>query len=384
MMIRKFDYFKLGSFIIIGSCMLVAIIIILGAGSYLQTTYTVESYFDESVNGLEIGSPVKLRGVKVGRVANIDFVANKYEDANRREFRYVIVECEIDPSLFRDMDHSQFQKAITSEVGRGLRVRPTSLGLTGQLFLNYVYVEAEANPPLPIEWQPTEAYIPSVPSTLNRIEGAITTISKTLSGIKQDDIVSIIGDVKSIVNTIDDFMKTEGGKEAGNRILGILQQTENLLARTNELLSASETEQIIPEAAGAIAGINRIVNESSDDVIAAASEARQAMTSFKQAAKVLGKTLGDPRMDKAMSELAPTLENVTRASKDLTAAVAKVHALVNRLNSVVATEEANIHSILEDTREVMQNIKELSGDAKRYPSGVFFGKPPSKANPDSK
>lgn len=383
-MIRKHDYFKLGSFIIVGSCMLVAIIIILGAGRYLQTTYTVESYFDESVNGLEVGSPVKLRGVKVGRVASIDFVANKYDDANRREVRYVCVECDIDPSLFKDMDHGAFKRALENEVKRGLRVRPTSLGLTGQLFLNYVYVDPDSNPPLPIEWTPSEAYVPAMPSTLNRIEGAITTISKTLSGIKQEDIVSIIGDVKSIVNSIDDFMKTEGGKEASNRMLGILKETQMLLSRTNELLAASETEQLIPEAAGAIAGINKIVNGSSDDIIAAAAEARQAMASFKQAANVLGKTLGDPRMDKAMSELAPTLENVTRASHDMTAAVAKVHALVNRLNSVVASEEANIHSILEDTREVMQNIKELSGDAKRYPSGVFFGKPPSKANPDSK
>ncbi|QJB58139.1 MlaD family protein [Pseudodesulfovibrio sp. zrk46] len=383
-MIRKYDYFKLGSFIILGSCMLVAVIIILGAGRYFETSYTVESYFDESVNGLEVGSPVKLRGVKVGRVANIDFVANKYENANRSEVRYVIVECDIDPSLFRDMDHDAFKKAINNEINRGLRVMPTSLGLTGQLFLNFVYVDPASNPPLPIEWQPSEAYIPSVPSTLSRIEGAITTISKTLSGIKQEDIVSIIGDVKSIVNTIDDFMKTEGGREAGNRMLGILQETQTLLARTNELLAASEAENLIPNAAGAIAGINKIVNQSSDDVIAAAAEAREAMTSFKQAANVLGKTLGDPRMDKAMSELAPTLENVTRASHDMTAAIAKVHALVNRLNSVVASEEANIHAILQDTREVMQNIKELSGDAKRYPSGVFFGKPPSKAAPENK
>ncbi len=88
-------------------------------------------------------------------------------------------------------------------------------------------------------------------------------------------------------------------------------------------------------------------------------------------------------MDKAMSDLAPTLENITRASHDMSAAIAKVHALANRLNAVVASEESNIHSILEDTREVMQNIKELSGDAKRYPSGVFFGKPPSQAKPES-
>ena len=383
-MIRKHDYFKLGAFIILGTCMLVAIVIILGAGRYFETTYTVESYFNESVNGLEVGSPVKLRGVSIGRVASIDFVSNKYVNADESDIRYVCVECEINPHLFKDMDEDEFNQTIAREVERGLRVRPTSLGLTGQLFLNFAYVDPVANPPLQIDWQPDVAYVPSMPSTLSRIEGAITTISNTLSGIKQEDIQSIIRDVKSIVSTLDDFMRSEGGQKAGDKVISILEETRKLIARTNQLLSDPATERLIPETAGAIAGLNRIITTADDDIIAAAREAREAMASFKKTTDTLARNLADPRMDKAMANLAPTLENITRASKDMTAAIAKVHALANRLNAVVASEEANIHAILENTREVMQNIKELSGDAKRYPSGVFFGQPPSKTSPDTK
>jgi len=382
-MIRKHDYFKLGLFIILGTCMLIAVITILGAGKYFETTYKMETYFDESVNGLAVGSPVKLRGVDIGRVTTINFVANEYEEADKNENRYVFVACEIKPDLFKGISEEEFGVAATREVKRGLRVRPTSLGLTGQLFLNLIYVDPEANAPLKIDWQPDDAYIPSVASTLSRVEEAITTISKTLSSLKKEDIQSIIEDVKSIVSTLGDFMKTEGGKEAGMKILGILEETRLVLHRTNQILADPATEQIIPEAVGAIAGVNRIVTNSADDIISAAREAKLAMTSFKQASDVLAKNLADPRMDKAMSEIAPTLENVAKASSDLTAAVSKVHALVNRLNSVVASEEANIHSILEDTREVMENIKEISGDAKRYPSGVFFGTPPSKPSPET-
>lgn len=383
-MIRKHDYFKLGSYIIVGACMLVAVVIILGAGRYFESYYRVEAYFNESINGLSEGSPVKLRGVDIGRVAKIDFVANRYVDANESEIRYVYVECDIDKQKFTGIDEDNFKQFVDREVGQGLRVRPTSLGLTGQLFLNFVYVDPTDNPPLQIDWQPEEAYIPSVPSTMGRIEGAITTISKTLSGIKQQDIESIISDVKSIVDTIDDFMRTEGGKEAGNKLLGILDKTQSILARTDELLAAPEAERLIPETAEAIAGVNRIVNESSDDAIAAVKEAKLAIASFNRASTVLADTLDDPRMDRAMSDIAPTLENVAKASHQLTAAVSKVHTLVNRLNAVVASEEANIHAILRDTREVMENVKELTGDAKRYPSGVFFGNPPSPAAPDSK
>lgn len=377
-MIRKHDYFRLGAFIIVGTCMLVAMVVILGAGRYFQTTYKVESYFNESVNGLAIGSPVKLRGVSIGRVCDINFVPNKYKAAKENGNRFVLVECDIDPSLFKDLDLQEFNNTLNTEVERGLRVRPTSLGLTGQLFLNFVYTDPDHNPPLAIDWEPDVAYVPSVPSTLGRLEGAVTTISKNLSGISQDDITSIIHDVKSIVDTIEDFMSTEGGKEAGKKILDILNKTHGILARTNELLSAPETERLIPETAALIGNANSIVSRSADDIVAAAAEAKIAMENLNKASEVIGKTFGDPRMDDALAELAPTMENISKASTDLAAAVAKVHNLANRLNSVVASEEENIHSILEDTREVMQNIKELSGDAKRYPSGVFFGKPPSK------
>jgi len=316
-------------------------------------------------------------------VAEINFVTNIYELSHTHEARYVYVRCEINPDLFEEMTEKEFNTHIERETKRGMRIRTTSLGLTGQLFLNTIYEDPKANPPLPIKWTPRYAYVPSVPSTLSRIEEAFTTISKTLSGLKQEDIESIISDVKSIVNTLDNFMKAEGGKEAGAKILDILRSTESILARSDKLLADPAAETIIPNTASVLANVNRITEESADDIIQTAAEARQAIAGFKQATLNLSKTLADPRMDEAMDNIAPTLDNISKASADLAAAVGKVHVLVNRLNGVVASEETNIRSILEDTREIMLNVKELTDEAKRYPSGVFFGTPPSKPHPEN-
>lgn len=380
-MIRKQDYFKLGAFIISGTAILVTVIIILGAGKYFKTSYTIETYFNESVNGLDVGSPVKLRGVNIGHVADIDFVLNTYPGANQEERRYVYVKCEITPDIFGEINKDTFSEAVREEVAYGLRVRPTSLGLTGQLFLNLTYDTDDTTPSLPVDWIPINNYVPSVPSTMGRIEAAISTISKSLSGISQEDLGAIIKDIKSITGAIDDFIKAEGGKEAGQKVLSILEETRMILARANLLLADPATSKIIPQAAQAIAGINRIVTESGDDAVAAIKEARGAMASFRTASDVLAKTLADPRMDKAMSEIAPALENIGSASRDMAAAVSKIHALANRLNALTASEEANLHAILEDTREILENLKDISRDAKRYPSGVIFGGPPTQAKP---
>ncbi|MUM76148.1 MCE family protein [Pseudodesulfovibrio sp. F-1] len=381
-MIRKQDYFKLGTFIIVGTAMLLAVIVILGAGRFFSTSFTIETYFNESVNGLEVGSPVKLRGVNIGRVADIDFVLNTYPDASLDERRYVYVICDIDNDVFGDLDKQEFAETIKQEVAHGLRVRPTSLGLTGQLFLNLTY-DSNGEAPLTVDWIPTNNYVPAVQSTMNRIEAAITSISKTLSGLSQEDIGAIIKDIKSIVSTINSFIQTEDGKEAGKRILSILAETRDTLTRVNQLLADPAAKRIIPATARAVEGIDRIVAGAEGDVIAAAHDARAAMASFRKASDALARTLADPRLDQAMEHLAPSLENIGNASRDMAAAVSKVHALTNRLNALTASEEASIRAIIDDTREVMENIREITRDAKRYPSGMLFGNPPTQARPET-
>lgn len=61
-------------------------IIILGAGN-LSKNLILETYFDESIQGLDVGSIVKFRGVKIGTVKEITFVQDKYKlDADSPSF----------------------------------------------------------------------------------------------------------------------------------------------------------------------------------------------------------------------------------------------------------------------------------------------------------
>ena len=78
-MSQKANYFKLGIFIIAAAAILVAIILALGAGNIFKQTVTIETYFDESVQGLDVGSPVMVRGVQIGRVKEIGLVSRYYD-----------------------------------------------------------------------------------------------------------------------------------------------------------------------------------------------------------------------------------------------------------------------------------------------------------------
>ena len=70
-MARQNTNLIIGLFVILGVVLGVVAIIWVGATSYFQKGMTYVSYFDESVQGLQVDSAVKFRGVEVGMVETI-------------------------------------------------------------------------------------------------------------------------------------------------------------------------------------------------------------------------------------------------------------------------------------------------------------------------
>src|SRR5260370_8124221 len=95
------NFFKIGLFVIGATIALVFLLVMLGAGKLFQSKIVMETYFNESVQGLELGSKVKYRGVIVGEVRSIGFSYNKYHQDNPMadRLRSVMVQATILPPL---------------------------------------------------------------------------------------------------------------------------------------------------------------------------------------------------------------------------------------------------------------------------------------------
>ena len=63
--------FRLGLFVIAAIVMLIAATVILVGPSFTKPKIIAETYFQYSISGLEVGSPVKFRGIQVGEVKEI-------------------------------------------------------------------------------------------------------------------------------------------------------------------------------------------------------------------------------------------------------------------------------------------------------------------------
>src|ERR1700682_3734844 len=96
------NHWKLGLFVVVGFVVAIGRALARGARSLQKETVSYRSFFDESVQGLDVGSPVKFRGGTVGSVSVIDIAP---------DHRLVAVTCQLEVSQLNDLGLSAIRGA---------------------------------------------------------------------------------------------------------------------------------------------------------------------------------------------------------------------------------------------------------------------------------
>ena len=76
-MSKKVNKTAIGFFVLVGVFLLISAVLLFGSGSLFRHTYKYVLFFDGSLKGLSVGSPVTFRGVKIGSVKKIGLVYNE-------------------------------------------------------------------------------------------------------------------------------------------------------------------------------------------------------------------------------------------------------------------------------------------------------------------
>jgi len=245
-------YFRIGLFLLSGCVLIALAIIVLAGGSFFETPLYLETYFDQSVQGLDIGSPVKYRGVQIGEVKEILITAEAYHhkatnpDVFEKQCLYVMVVMSVDGDILRALNQDALPNKIQSLVDeRGLRLRLEYLGITGLAYLELDFVDNPEDTPLDIYWKPKNYYIPSMSNTIQLVSQSLNDIARTLS----DDFVPLMQNVREASMDLPSLSKNldatlialqKGLKEFGTISKGLpeLEQTlTETLARVNHLLA---------------------------------------------------------------------------------------------------------------------------------------------------
>lgn len=208
-MSAKPSYFQIGLFVVIATAILVAGLIAFGAGQMFRPRIYFETYVDGTVQGIEVGSAVKFRGVPIGRVSQISFTFNEYGAPSKVDrYNYVVIVMEVDTPMFPGMFSENLTSVIQKNVEQGMRARIEPLGITGMNYIEINYVKDPAQfPPLEVDWKPHYYYIPSAPGQLTNILDSVNSMMTDLKnlnlGALQGGLVKLLDNLNTAITGAD-------------------------------------------------------------------------------------------------------------------------------------------------------------------------------------
>ena len=340
------SYFKIGLFVISATVIGVIGVVVLGVGTLLQKKVIIETYIDESVQGLDVGSPVKFRGVLVGKVEQITLTSAEYP--TRR--RYVLVRAGLTSTMFQDALPDASGPGFAAEISKGLRVRLAPQGLTGTAYLEVDYLDPARHPPLAIDWEPIYPYVPSGQSRITQLAEAVERI---LGNIEEINLQKLIQGIEKSLSTLIKVAEGANLEKIGRETYILLTEMRETNRQVKALVGGSDLKNAL------------------QDTAAAAGTARQILESV------------DKPLTQLVAELPKTSEGINRlvqhldlVAADLPETGVQLRQTLVRLNRLLAGQQRDIEKTVQNLRAVSENIKETTDNSRKYPSQVLFGAPP--------
>jgi len=155
------NHWKVGLFDVMGFVMALCALVYLGVEGLRKNHVRYHTYIDEPVQGLDVGSPIQFRGVKVGQVAEIGIAPDR---------RRVHVVCALFTRNLSALglavgDGDEMRMAVPPE----MRIQLVVQGITGLKALQIDFFDPAATPAPALPFPVPPTYIPSAPSLLTKL-----------------------------------------------------------------------------------------------------------------------------------------------------------------------------------------------------------------------
>jgi phospholipid/cholesterol/gamma-HCH transport system substrate-binding protein len=349
--------FRLGLFILAALGGLIALLMLLGANAYFVPTLNAETYIDESVQGLAVGSPVKARGVSIGRVVEIGFVANNYQiqanpDGTAGADRLVLIRMELNRRPFGNGSNDQVRSILEGMVQRGLRARLASQGLTGQAYLEVDYqppgrIERQ---PIAVTWAPRDLVIPSAPSTLSRLQ---ETAEQVVQRFAAADPAELVLQATLLVQD--------------------LRQTN---AKLNAMLDSPAVGGMANEAAATVSALHGLADSARSGLDSLLKDAGRSAERLNQITTLALDSFRQGDLAKTLHNTEALSWTLQQSAVNLPLMTQQLETTLRRIDNLVAASQRDIATTLDNLGAASGNLRDLSETAKRYPSQLLFGAPP--------
>lgn len=311
------DKFKLGLFLILSFIICCFLFVVFGLFDYGQKKVQIVTLFEESVQGLEVGSTVQLRGVPIGRVKDITI---------SMQDQLIRVDMEIDINKVRmqalggqvetEVTENNFYNLMQGEIEKGLCAQLQMNGITGgkSIGLDYVdkgvklkdYAKAGFN-------EDGIFYMPSRPSAMLDLRKKLYQTLESVASI--------------------DFK-------------GISERTEKLLRSAEKLVSNPELTVAVNNVNKLTAELNKTVQAFNqalppERIIGLTAEAQKTLVSARQAIEKLNTEIENAKLGETTTAIRNASDTITDNRRLIKDSLIQLRTALDRLSELLQTIEEN-------------------------------------------
>lgn len=240
---------KVGLFILTALLLAVGSLLFVSSVRLFSREIRVVLYFDESVNGLSVGAPIKYRGVPVGRVVDIRTRFNQVEADTAIP---VFVDLDIRKLEMRGSEEAERiseGERLGREIWAGLRGRLELESLiTGLLYIELDYSAAASSTPKFVQAEWIYPEIPTQPSRLAMLGSGTSELFAQIAAIPVGEIGQrvnrILAQLEGQVGGLDlagmqaearGLMRAVNGVFTDPKLTGLLARSDRLLGQLEAL-----------------------------------------------------------------------------------------------------------------------------------------------------
>jgi paraquat-inducible protein B len=331
-MSQKANPTLIGAFVLGAVLIAIGAIVFFGSSNLFAKKQDYVTYFNQSVNGLGIGSNVKYKGVTIGKVTKVQL---KFQGQGEAPVVKVVYEINTDNLLNKyglsiDLgDRKTHEKAI--ENGFRAKLDFESL-ISGQLFLALDFYKDATMPVLHPEANDGLLEIPPQPSDIDAI---LANLTKAIGSIGSVDFAGLVKNLQDVLKSV----------QTGVDALQLDRLGKSLDKATNSISDLANGEQL-----------------------------KSALASVHQSFDQLTATLKS--LDPAIGNLKPTLDQAKGALTNLQKSTAELAQLLKPDSSL----RYQLDNSLSQISAAAASIQQLSDFINRHPNSLIFGRKPARPN----
>ena len=304
---KKANPTVIGVFVVIGLAFAVGGVILFSSGTLFHPIRKSILYFNGSLKGLDVGAPVKFRGVTIGKV---DQILIRHNQATNDFAMPVIVA--IDTKLAQAKSDQSLQIGnqthLDELIRRGFRSRLDSESLvTGVLYVSLDFVP-EAAPPVFHQLQAQYAEIPTEPSQVQQL----------LANLQRLDLPGISAKANTLLARLDTSLSQLDVAQINAGVTNLLGSANQLIATpelTNAIIAA---RRALNRAEQLLARVDGRVDPLADSVTNTLSDAQKTLADVRRSLQNLSGVIGpDTSFRSDLTQALQQLANASRAVADL-------------------------------------------------------------------